>query len=462
MKCLSNGVSPYLPEKLSPLLENEVERLAVVAGIPNLTKPYSIATIFYYMDTIKDSHPDLFHRLESSLSIYEKRFAVTHAKASIGYSDESVAMPNARGNFTNELGRIGFRGQWQITDWLGFYPGAHVSGYRSLSSEQNPQPTGSLLSIGLSWAQLDIGYKDYWMSPFQGSAQLLSTHAETMPSISLSNNLPISFLGLRWNYQGFLAQMSEQPVLFEGEFSDEEGPLLAGVHVSVQPTSWFSLGASRMFQFAGGKRPKDFDILVSAFIDPRGTDNDADVDEESGNQIAAVSSRIYFDGSLPFSFSLELAGEDTSNNKAYQLGNTSITTGLFFPYFFSKNVSVTYEYADWQDAWYSNNVYEDGYVNEGFVLGHWAMQNQRDLGTAVEGTSHFFKSQWQLPKDHVVSLSARTAEHQDVGDVDFFDSWSVELNYSLPINTHILSLSAFVGTNNLGEDFSRFSVSLEW
>ncbi len=463
MYCLSRGVSPYLPEKLSPILENEVERLAVVAGIPNLTKPYSIATIFYYLDTIKESDPALYSRLQSSLSVYERKYGVTHAKTGLAFSDESVAMPNARGNYTNELGSFSFRGQLQFADWFALYPGAHLSGYRSLSSEQNPQATGSVLSLGVSWAQLDIGYKDYWMSPFQGSAQLLSTHAESMPSISLSNNLPINFVGSRWNYQVFLAQMSEQPVFFEGETNDERGPLLAGVHISFQPTPWFSLGASRMFQFAGGERPRDFETLLRAFYDPRGTDNTADLDEQSGNQVASVSSRIYFDGSIPFSFSLEYAGEDTNNSKDYQLGNTAITAGIYFPYFLVRDLSITYEYSDWQDRWYTNGVYpEEGYSHEGFVLGHWAMQDQRDLNTALEGSSHFFKMQWQLPKDHVLVTSIRFADHEDVGEIDYRESWSLAIDYSIPLNTSVFTMGAFVGKNNLDQDFSRFSVSVEW
>lgn len=459
----ARGVAPYLSEKLSPVVENEVERLAVIAGIPNLTRPYNLATIFHYLEEVRTSHPMLYSRLRLALNSYARKFALTHAKLTVSDSDEQHPLPNGRGNTADALLNLSIRGQWQIADWFALYAGADITEYRdSDDPEDNMQASGSIVSMGLDWAQLDVGYRDIWLSPFQGSAQLLSTHAETMPSISLSNNLPIEFLGSRWNYLAFLAEMSKQPVLFNNQLSSEDPPLLAGLHISVQPTPWWSLGVNRVFQFGGGERPVDFKTLMRAFFNPRDADNDAPVDEESGNQIASIVSKINFDGQLPFSFAVELAGEDTSNNKSYQLGNTAVTAGLFFPYFFSRRLSLTYEYSDWQDAWYVNNVYTKGYTNEDFVLGHWALQVQRDQGTAVEGSSHFLSSQWQTPKDHFVSALVRFSDHQDTANVDFEQAWEVELGYTIPLNTHLLTLGAYWGNDALGDNFTRVKMSFEW
>jgi len=467
----AEGVSPYLPEKLSPLLENEVERLAIVAGMPNLIRPYSIATIFHYMEKIKRSHPRLYSRINLSLKPYARKIALTHGKISASYSNEEHPIPNGRGNTVDMLASVTFRGQWQIADWFGFYVGAHLSEYRGSEEDDSDsenedfdvyQASGSTISFGFDWAQLDVGYRDMWLSPFQGSAQLLSTQAQTMPSVSLSNNLPIQLFDMRWNYLAFLTEMSRQPVLFEGEFNDKDKPLIAGIHVGVQPVEWWSIGATRVFQFGGGERSVSFRTLAEAFFDPRGADNDAESDEESGNQIAAVVSKINFDGRLPFSFAVELAGEDTSNNKNYQLGNTSLTAGVFFPYFFSQDLSVTYEYSDWQDGWYVNNVYSKGYSNEHYVLGHWAMQVQQGQNIAVEGTSQFFKTQWQTPNDRIISLSVRYSDHEDTAEVEFEEGWEIDLEYSIPLGTHIFSLSTYIGKDNLGEDFNQLKLSLEW
>lgn len=458
----ASGVSPYLPLGISPILENEVERLASIAGIPNLTKPYSLATIYHYMEKIRDQHPRLYSRLNASLKPYESRFSLTHLSVTARASDDHHAMPNAGGTYSDSHLNGSLRGQWQMADWFAVYLGGSFTRYEGEGIENVYQASGSIISMGLDWAQLDIGYKEFWLSPFQGSAQLLSTQAQTMPSISLSNNLPIEFFGARWNYQGFLAQMSRQDVQFrDGEFSDKDKPLLAGIHLSIQPTDWWTIGASRVLQFGGGERPVSMGTLARAFYDPRGADNDAEIDEESGNQIASISSKIHFDGSVPFSFALELAGEDTSNNKSYQLGNTAITAGLYFPYFLSDDISFTYEYSDWQNAWYDNNVYEKGYVNEGFVMGHWAMQEQRELGTTQPGTAHFIKTQWQRNNDHIVSVIVRLAEHEDTETIDFKDVWELQLDYVIPWRSRTVTFGVYMGQDSFGEDFSQISLSME-
>lgn len=462
----ADGVSPYLPMKISPVLENEVERLATVAGIPNLTKPYSLATIYHYMSKVRRSHPRLYSRLNASLKSYERKFGLTQVSVSARVSDEHHAVPNARGTYSDSNLSANFRGQWQLADWFALYVGGNFTHYEDDALEEVYQASGSILSMGVDWAQLDIGYKDIWLSPFQGSAQLLSTNAQTMPSISLSNNLPIEFFGVRWNYHGFLAQMSKQDVRFNNDLSDKDKPLLAGLHLSIQPTDWWSLGASRVFQFGGGERSVGFGALARAFIDPRGADNtgsELSTDEESGNQMASIVSKINFDGSMPFTFALELAGEDTSNNKDYQLGNSAVTAGLYFPFFLSDNISVTYEYSDWQNAWYNNHLYTRGYVNEDFVAGHWAMQIQRDedIDKASAGSSHFIKTQWQRNNDHIISAVVRMSEHEDAGSIVFKDAWELQLDYVIPWRTRIVTFGVYLGEDSLGENFSQVSFSVE-
>lgn len=459
------GVAPYLTEKLSPAIELEVERLASIAGIPNLTRPYNIATIFHYLDKVRVSHPGLYSRLSMALRPYERRFSITHASAAVNYSDQQgIAWANRRGNDIDTVGYVSLRGQWQPSDWLGFYGGSFVTNYRDGGIPDDMRVSNaSYVSMGVDWAQLDIGYRDFWLSPFQGSSQLISTHAENMPSITLSNNLPLEFLGARWNYQGFLAEMGSQKVEYQGEPTDGNNPLMAGLHLSVQPTPWWTLGATRVMQFSGGKRPRDIETMFRAFFDPRGADNTGEElssDEQSGNQIAAISSKLHFDGRVPFTFSAELGGEDTNNNKDYQLGNTSVTAGLFFPYFFSTCTSFTLEYSDWQTAWYKNSIYTEGFTNDGYVLGTWAMQAQRTAGEANEGRSYYVGLNFQRKNDHIIYAQVRTSEPKGVEG--FASGWEIELDYAFPIKTHTGTISIHTGKDNSGVDFSRASIALEW
>lgn len=449
-----HGVAPYLPLNASPYIENEVERLAVIAGIPNLTKPYNLATLFHYLETLKTQRPRLYHHLNRLLKPYSRAAALTHARVELSYSDEEQLIANRRGLTTNDHINLSARVQWQARDWLGMYVAAEVN-------EHNQQATGSTLSLGTAWAQLDIGYKEHWYSPFQGSAQLISSHAETLPSVSLSNNLPLTFYRLKFNYEVFLAQMGRQPTLYQEAFSTRKHPYLAGVHFSIQPVPWLSLGASRMFQFGGGERPFDASTLVRAFYNPRAADNDASVDEESGNQIASIASRIYFDSKVPFSFAIEFAGEDVNNNKDYQLGNSAITAGVYFPYFFSEALSFTYEYSDWQNGWYTNNVYREGYTHNSLLVGHWAMQAQSDLpgSNAAAGNAQFIKGQWQTKNRRTFSFSARTAHHSLSQLKDY---WDVELEYMFPTKYGNFSGFTYFGEDYFAGKFTKFGLALQW
>ncbi|HEY7771815.1 MAG TPA: capsule assembly Wzi family protein [Marinagarivorans sp.] len=451
----ANGVSQYVPVNVDPVVERDIERLAVYANLTDLTRPYSVALIQQGLGHIESSHPGLHRRLERYLAKFQKRLAVSHAAIAVETSDGDIDAPrvNRRGSSTEQSVALSFRSHAQVSDWLMLSAGGEVS-------DDVTQASGSLLSVGTSWAQVDIGYKEYWLSPFMGSSQLLSSHAQTLPSVSLSNNLPITFFDMGFNYEFFVAQLSKQPTAFNGGYSDDEPPLLASVHLSFQPLPWWIIGATRNFQFGGGERDVSLSTLAKAFYDPRGADNDASIDEESGNQVASVASKMIFDGAMPFSFNVELAGEDTSNNKNYQLGNPALTAGLFFPAFFTDSLSLVYEYADWDSAWYVNHVYQEGYTNEGFVLGHWAMQDQYAGSSAVPGTSHLLGAQWWTPWRHILDINLRTAAHDSE---KYQSAWNVDVDYFMPVKSNArIGLGAFFGQDSFDQSFLQLRVTAQW
>lgn len=470
----AGGVAPYLPVNISPILENEVERLATLAGIPNLTKPYNLATIYEYLERIKYSHPDLYGRLNDALEPYSAHIGFTHLAASVGHADreenaEPLALPNSYGIDSDIDAVARARLHWQINDSAAIYLGAQLA-YNPDEANGEAQASGSYLAFGTSWAQLNIGYQEYWWSPMQGSAQILSTQAKTFPSISLSNNLPIELFGMRWNYATFIGQTSKQNVRYKGEWSNDDKPYLLGAHLSVQPTPWWTIGASRTLQFGGGKRPVSLSTLFEAFVDASSADNTNDTtttDTENGNQMAAIQSKMNFDGAIPFSVSVELAGEDTSKSKNYQLGNTSIGVGVYFPYFIHRSLSLNYEYSEWQRAWYAHHLYEQGYVNEGMVMGHWAMQAQRELGLARPGSSQFLRLLWQTPWDHMLLASIRTSEHENPtvaneNTVLLDKAQFLELEYTIPIDSRAITIGSYIGEDNFGFDITQLYLKMSW
>ena len=113
--------------------------------------------------------------------------------------------------------------------------------------------------------------------------------------------------------------------------------------------------------------------FLDALIKPHQSDNRSDAlgqDQEFGNQIAAWTSRFIFPGRTPFAAYLEYAGEDSSYEGNYRLGNAALSVGITFPRLW-RRFDLTYEASEWQNGWYAHGIYLDGMTNDGHVLGHW-------------------------------------------------------------------------------------------
>ena len=66
---------------------------------------------------------------------------------------------------------------WQPSDYLLVSGG--VQAY-----DGDTTPTGTMLSYGREFLQIDIGYRDHWLSPMSESAMLLSTEAASSRLLS--------------------------------------------------------------------------------------------------------------------------------------------------------------------------------------------------------------------------------------------------------------------------------------
>jgi hypothetical protein len=98
------------------------------------------------------------------------------------------------------------------------------------------------LSLGFDFAQLDVGYRDHWLSPLSDGSVLISTEAATMPSVTVSNYAPITRLGL--NYEIFLAQLSRQENIAYFGSTTSGYPRLAGLQLGMEPVSGYAVSPS--------------------------------------------------------------------------------------------------------------------------------------------------------------------------------------------------------------------------
>jgi len=318
------------------------------------------------------------------------------------------------------------------------------------------------LSVGMDYAQLDIGYREHWLSPFTDSSMLLSTEATTMPSVTLSSYRPISGLGI--SYQIYLAEMSESDhIVYQNRFTTGK-PRLGGVHLQVEPVTGYAISLNRQLQFGGGERNQGgLSDFIDAFFNPAEYDNPSGEDswrDDFGNQQASLTARMMFPGKPVFAVYFEFAGEDTSRYQNYLLGNTSFSFGIDFPSLWNK-FDFTCETTEWQNRWYLHRIYSDGLLNNGSVIGHW-FGDQRLLNDDAGGISHMLRFGWQPGDGDYVQAMYRTLKNNTYTSLDYENMQELGLAYSFPWKGHMIGAGLYAGSDIFGSRYLRLNTSLNF
>jgi hypothetical protein len=356
-------------------------------------------------------------------------------------------VPNRYGMATESEWQVSGQAHVQMGDYLLINAGG-------VAHENGSTPAGSLVSLGFSAAQLDLGYRGHWLSPMTDSAMLMSTESAALPSATLSNYVPLTRLGL--HYEIFAAQLSTSDQIFFQGGTTEGHPKIAGMHVSMEPVSGWALGVNRILQFGGGARGgQSIGDVLDAFFNPAQADN-ADpntVDQQFGNQAASFTSRFLFPGKTPFAVYFEYAGEDTSRGRNYLLGNSALSGGIHFPRLF-RNFDFTYEFSEWQNSWYVHGIYRDGLTNDGRVIGHWGA-DQRLTNDSVGAQAHMLRLGWYSPSGQQLELRYRTIDNELYTSIPYERSHDVTLRYSVPWKQFTFGAEGNAGRDVFGEDFNR-------
>ena len=448
----SRGVTSYLPLNLLPEVERQIERVMILGDVPVMTRPIPAAALLEALPKACEVDPVLCAEVRHYLEEYMHTAgleALTLEAA--GSSGVATTLANQRGMRSNSAWRAAAALYWQPSDYL-------LINLGGVAYNGEATPAGSYVSMGFSFAQLDIGYRDHWLSPFSDSSMLLSTQAPSMPSATLSNYAPLTRLKL--HYELSLARLSTSDKI---EFQDQRStgrPQLAGLHLSMQPAEGWSLGFNRLLQYGGGARGGvSASELFRAFFLPSRFDNEGDDlsrDDEFGNQLASITSRFIFPGRTPFSVYLEYGGEDTSNTKNYLLGNSALSAGIEFPRLW-KNFDLAYEVSEWQNGWYVNHLYGDGLSNRGHVLGHWG-GDQRVVSDGVGAQSHMVRAGWHAPFGGSMQLRYRTLDNQSYSPANYQRAHDLSLRYARTLQFVSVGAEATAGRDVFGDSFSRFSL----
>lgn len=458
------AVSPYLPLKQNSAFELEVDRLVTITGYPVLKKPYHIASLVSYLDKVKSSHPALYQRINRYIERYKTTAGVTHFQSQLRLSNSNEkSLHNARGVTTESRFDVQATAFWQPNEYVIFNAGG---GY---SDEEKFSGHGSFVSVGGSYLQLDLGYREHWLSPLQGSSQLVSTQAKPMLGLTLSNVEPITDWNIMYEL-GFGELESVDGIVFDGETSRGKPGHLT-MHLSAQLTDWWTVSGNRTMQFGGGARGRvSLSDVWQAIIDPVSSDNCGgasdliDCNKEFGNQQASIASRMDLDwGENPYSLIVEIAGEDTNDFKAYKLGNKAYTVGVFIPYLSpTESLNVTAQYIE--DAWYSHHLYQKGYSNDGHVIGHWWGDEKRvndGIGAKVfsVGYSKDFESNSQLRLEY---HTIKNEYSESTAIPNYERGHYLKADYQWVYRGQFLGLHWYAGKDLYGDSFNSISFSKQW
>jgi hypothetical protein len=443
---LADGVSAYLPLNLEPEVERQIERVLILADEPVLKRPFAVALVELALPKACERDKELCAKVKKYLERYSRDYAVTHASATGSIRrGADVVIPDQHGLTSQSDYEISAQGFVQPSDY--FLASAGVISYKGRTT-----PTGSVLSAGFNWAQLDLGYRDHWFSPATDSNMLISTEAPTMPSITLSNYEPLTRLGFQ--YEIFWARMSRSDrIAYQGQGTSalsSGNPKLFGAQFSFEPFSGWSIGVNRQLQYGGGGLPDSAHFLFSDFFKPAGTN------QTLGKQQASYISRFIFPAKTPFAVYAQYAGQNTLNGGSYLLGESALTMGIDFPRIWH-HFDLTYEVSEWQNGWYaSNGVFLDGMTQNHLATGQWGA-DQRVFGDGVGARTQMLRIGWEPPFGGYLEERVRTLVNQIYGVYPYRHYLDVTVRYSHPWNDLTVGGEVDAGRDVFGKSFSRLS-----
>ena len=186
------GVTPYLPLNLDPDVESQVERVLILGDEPVMTRPIPAALVLQALPKACKVDRPLCESVRHFLDRYMRTTGVefTSISAAATSGSSNIVLPNQHGEKAQSPYQVAAAAYLQPNSYMLLNVGG-------VAYQGHATPTGTLLSLGFDWAQLDIGWRDHSWSPMTDSAMLISTEAPTMPSITLSNYRPLTRLGLQ-------------------------------------------------------------------------------------------------------------------------------------------------------------------------------------------------------------------------------------------------------------------------
>jgi hypothetical protein len=465
-----SGVTPYLPLNLDPDVENAIERVLILGDKPVMTRPIRAALVLDALPKACEVDRPLCERVRRYLDRYMQgagvEFLSLSAAATTGSSN--ITLPNEHGTKAQSPYEVSGAAYLQPNAYMLLNVGGEAH-------QGRVTPTGTMLSLGFDFAQLDLGWRDHWWSPMTDSSMLISTEAPTMPGVTLSNSRPLTRLGI--NYEVFAARMSESSRIQLTTGGLTRGyPNMGGTMFSIEPVSGWGLSAQRVLIWGGGEAgPVPLSQLLNAFFNPAKAQSNGFGGTGThviGKQEASFASRLIFPSHHPFSVYFEYAGNDTNGGRNYLLGKADVSAGIDFPHL--GPFDLTYEIDSWSPTWYVHGAssvqtgYLDGIVNYGDSIGNW-FGDQRVLATPtsvadqIGGQSNMLRLGWTPSFGGYLQLQLRALanEAQTIyATFPYRNEYLESLSYSYPWHGYAVGAELDTGRDVFGSHYLRIEAHL--
>jgi hypothetical protein len=456
----ASGAAPYLPLNLSPEIERKVERVLILAGQPAMTRPIPIAKIMVALPRARKLNPALCAQVEHYLNRYFKSAGVAYASGEVAAANHStMTLPNERGERVDSPA--------DASAMIFYRPFDHVlfnAGFDAYAgTDGRITPDGTTASIGDEYVQLDVGWRDHWLSPLTDSSMLISTEAPTMPSITLSSQIPMGPIGFQ--YEFFVARMSStHEIVYKNQLNDG-APKLAGAHLGLEPVSGWDIAGNATWQFGGGGRPSSFrgffDNIFSRTAlatSPGGGGSDS----RFANRTVSITSAYTFPTPQPFETYVEYGAKDTLHGNRLRFHETSISAGVHFPELY-KHFDLTIEASEWQNLWYTDYVWLEGLSQNGYTIGNWGA-DWRNFGDGVGAQSVMAQLGWTFPSGDEANVRIRTLQNRTdylpnatYPAIDYSRASMLTLEYAQPRDGYTRGLQLDAGRDVYGKGYGRLA-----
>jgi len=268
--------------------------------------------------------------------------------------------------------RIGFDSRAEF-GWLSFYFNPE---FRYSENDTALKIKRGYGVIQLPYLDILFGKDSQWWGPGYYGGLLLTSNAEPMTMVRLTNSEPVllpwifSYIGpLRFNF--FITKLEEHRI-------DFPEPFLWGMRLNFKPLPYIEFGISRTVVFGGEGRPdNNFTGWWKSFAagsEGRGRSS------VSGDQKAGYDIKL----TLPFKFQpvqiyLDAAGEDRAGGGIKPI-KWAYVTGIYLPRILGfDRFDLRAEFGETRRQWYTNFIYTEGYRYKGIIVGHHMGGDSQDI-----------------------------------------------------------------------------------